>query len=83
VGISWFREHGQWRSVQSYTPTSGDYIFFDWEHDGVADHVGMVDYCENGYVYTVEGNSGDMCRQKRYRLTDLCIFGYARPSYQP
>ena len=56
VGIKWFREHNQWRG-KNYTPVSGDYIFFDWEPDGVADHIGIVDYVENGYVYTVEGLS--------------------------
>lgn len=83
VGISWFKQHGQWKSKQSYTPVSGDYIFFDWEPDGIADHIGIVDYCENGYVYTIEGNSSDQCRQRSYSLSDIRIFGYARPSFQP
>jgi glucan-binding YG repeat protein len=82
VGIKWFREHNQWRG-KNYTPVSGDYIFFDWEPDGVADHIGIVDYVENGYVYTVEGNSNDTCRTKSYRLDSENIFGYAHPSYQP
>ena len=42
-------------------------VFFDWNdpngasgpQDGEADHVGIVEKCENGIVYTVEGNSGD------------------------
>lgn len=83
IGIKWFKDHGQWKNPKKYTPTSGDYIFFDWEPDGVADHVGIVDHCEDGIVYTVEGNSGDKCRQQYYYLDEYCIFGYARPSYQP
>ena len=30
-------------------------IFFDWDHDGNSDHVGIVEKCEGGRVYTVEG----------------------------
>ena len=37
---------------------TSDIIFFDWEGDGTTDHVGIVEKCENGTVYTVEGNSG-------------------------
>lgn len=81
VGINWFKEHGQWKG-RSYTPKSGDYIFFDWEPDGVADHIGIVDYYENGYVYTVEGNSGDTCRTKAYSIDDSCIFGFAAPQFK-
>ncbi len=83
VGISWFINHGQWKNKFSYTPTSGDYIFFDWEPDGVADHIGIVDYCEIGIVYTVEGNRGDVCCKWSYDLNDPCIFGFARPAFQP
>lgn len=30
-----------------------DIIFFDLEGDGLTDHVGIVEKCENGVVYTV------------------------------
>ena len=44
---------------RTYEPKVGDIIFFDWEGDGTTDHVGIVEKCENGTVYTVEGNSGE------------------------
>ena len=81
VGIDWFKAHNQWKG-RSYTPKSGDYIFFDWEPDGVADHIGIVDYYENGYVYTVEGNSSDTCRTKSYSIDDSCIYGFAVPNFK-
>ena len=80
IGIDWFKEHNQWKG-KNYKPVTGDYIFFDWEGDGVADHIGIVDYVEDGYVHTIEGNSGDVCRQKVYKLGEACIFGYASPAY--
>ena len=66
---------------KNYIPKSGDYIFFDWEPDGSADHIGIVDYYENGYVYTVEGNSGDMVRKKVYNINSENIFGFAAPNF--
>ena len=62
-GSNWFKGNGQWQD-RNYEPQAGDIIFFDWEGDGETDHVGIVEKCENGVVYTVEGNSGDACRQK-------------------
>ena len=80
VGIDWFKEHGQWKG-KNYVPKSGDYIFFDWEPDGVADHIGIVDYYEDGYVYTVEGNSNDMVRKKVYDIKSENIYGFAAPDF--
>ena len=80
VGIEWFQEHKVWKG-RNYTPVSGDIVFFDWEPDGVADHVGIVDYCEDGMLYTVEGNSNDMVRQRSYSLDSKNIFGFASPKY--
>lgn len=62
----------------------GDIIFFDWadSNDGKADHVGIVEKCENGIVYTVEGNSNeDTCRQKQYDINSSVILGYGTPMY--
>lgn len=49
---------------------------FDWNHDGVADHVGFVVRTEGAYFETIEGNTsppggnqsngGQVCRQTRY-----------------
>ena len=58
------------------TPEPGDLIFFDWEQDGSRDHVGIVTAVVNDKVFTVEGNSSDLCRQKRYALDDPVIYGY-------
>ena len=60
------------------TPTlaPGDAIFFDWDLDGSADHVGIVVGTDGSRVYTVEGNSGDACKIKSYSLTYECIKGY-------
>ena len=67
----------------------GDIIFFDWydentgKQDGLADHTGIVEKCENGIVYTIEGNTrGDECKQKEYDINSSVILGYRTPAYQ-
>lgn len=62
-------------------PDKGWIIFFDWQGDGISDHVGIVEKYEDGNVYTIEGNSGDMCRQKTYVLGSSLIYGYGVPQY--
>ena len=79
-GANWFKGNGQWQD-RNYEPQAGDIIFFDWEGDGETDHVGIVEKCENGVVYTVEGNSGDACRQKQYTVGSSSIYGYGVPAY--
>ena len=87
-GVEWFRERGQWAD-NSIEPTPGMIIFFDWDspngssgpQDGSADHVGIVEKCENGIVYTIEGNSGDSCRQKQYPVGYYEILGYGVPAF--
>ena len=80
AGSQWFKNNGQWQD-NSYEPSPGDLIFFDWEVDGDCDHVGIVEKCEDGIVYTVEGNSGDACRQQQYSVGSSNIFGYGLPEY--
>lgn len=79
-GVPWFKDRGQWQEG-SYTPSSGDIIFFDWEGDGSSDHVGIVERVENGTVYTVEGNSGDAVKQRNYPIGSRVIYGYGIPMY--
>lgn len=80
LGSQWFMDRGQWQDG-SFEPSAGHIIFFDWEGDGVTDHVGIVERVENGTVYTVEGNSGDTCRQNRYAIGSSVIYGYGIPAY--
>ncbi len=65
-----------------YIPNPGDLVFFDWEPDYDADHVGFVYeviYDDAGYpatLVTIEGNSGDMVRMNTYNFYDSRLFGY-------
>lgn len=85
--VDWFRERGQWAD-NNFEPSPGMIIFFDWDNkgssgpqDGLSDHTGIVERVENGIVYTVEGNSGDACRQRQYTVGYYEILGYGIPAY--
>ena len=81
-GVQWFKDRGQWIDG-SDEPVPGMIIFFDWDNkggsgpqDGEADHVGIVQKVEDGIIYTVEGNSGNLCRVNRYPIGHYEILGY-------
>ena len=83
-GVDWFKAKNQWLDG-SATPESGMIIFFDWVDEygvqyGNSDHVGIVEKVEGGRVYTIEGNSGDACRQNSYPVGYYEILGYGTPS---
>ena len=87
-GRAWFKNHNQWHdSDGTYTPKEGDIIYFNWNgiKNGNADHVGIVQYTDNGRVYTIEGNSGEEnggeVRERNYMLTYEGICGYGSPKY--
>ncbi len=87
TGSNWFKQKGQWAD-NSIEPAPGMIIFFDWDHkggsgsqDGRADHTGIVEKVENGYVYTVEGNTTDSCAERRYPVGYYEILGYGIPAY--
>lgn len=87
-GVDWFQDRGQWADGTA-TPVPGMIIFFDWDspdgesgpQDGLSDHVGIVQKVEDGYVYTIEGNTGDSCAQRRYSIGYYEILGYGIPAY--
>lgn len=74
-GMKLFRDD-QWRDSGA-TPIPGDYVFFDWDRDSDPDHVGAV-LCvdENGYLYTIEGNSSGRVALNCYPKNDPRIMGY-------
>lgn len=77
---------GTWLSP-TYTPNVGDLIHFIWtpretESKYSADHIGIIYKVENGYVYTVEGNStGGLVALNYYELTSQYIAYYYRPNW--
>lgn len=59
-----------------YEPTPGDLVFFDYDHDGLADHVGLVYEVADGKLRTIEGNNGLTVRYVDYELNNRDILCY-------
>ena len=76
-GVPWFQERGRWKD-RSYTPNPGDIIFFDWDSDEKADHVGIVEKVENETIFTIEGNSNDTCQRNSYSMGSEMILGFGK-----
>lgn len=66
--------------VNKYDAKPGDHVYFDWELDGVVDHVGLVEYNNGSYLTTIEGNTngGRVARRTRSFGTIVCVI---RPPY--
>lgn len=66
----------------------GDIVLFDWQHNGEADHIGLIESKNaNGTYNTIEGNTavgndsngGEVMRRVRNQSTICCII---RPKYE-
>jgi hypothetical protein len=79
-GVPGFKERGLWQE-SGYIPVSGDIIFFDWDGDGVSDHVGIIERADGATVYTIEGNTSDSVARRSYALNSVKIIGYGVPIY--
>lgn len=80
-----FKQMGRWHyGTSGIRP--GDIVFFQWEGGSKAiskiDHVGWVYWNHNGYVYTIEGNRGDVCKRMKYPLGSIYVTGYGRPAFK-
>lgn len=62
-------------------PEVGDQIFY-YDSKGEINHTGIVYKVDGGYVYTVEGNSGDEVKTHRYATNNKKIAGYGRPEWK-
>ncbi len=84
--IQIFKSLGIWIEDGRITPRPGDIITFNWdqnsqENDGFADHIGIVERVENGYIYTIEGNGNRVVTRRSYPIGQGNIRGFARPRY--
>ncbi|MEU2740210.1 CHAP domain-containing protein [Streptomyces sp. NPDC007095] len=84
-----FKAAGQWHAMTNGIKASGirrgDIIFFDWDGSseiGKIDHVGIVTgvSVDFKYVYTIEGNSLNVCARRVRVVEDIAGFG--RPKYK-
>ena len=85
-GVSNYKRVGRWLS-RNGACEPGDIVYFDFENNGVIDHVGIVEISRGAVVDTIEGNTsytnqangGQVMRRSRSRGV---IAGFGRPLYQ-
>lgn len=70
---------GLWKSKK--TPASGWIVFYDWDGDGVADHVGIVETVSGKSMVVIEGNYKDAVGRRTIDINSPYIIGFARPNY--
>lgn len=78
--IAWLKKHGMWHAV----PRPGALVFFDWNGDGSAEHIGMVEVVRaDGRIQTIEGNASIPGRHDGVRrmIRKAAILGYGHLPY--
>ena len=75
-------EYGCYLTAEEHIPCPGDIVFFDFDDNSAADHVGIVtEYVpetieSSACINVIEGNSGNKVRSVTYELGDSHIAGY-------
>ena len=73
---------GKNKDIAKYIPKPGDYVFFDWDgryydiSSDTQDHTGIVEKYEDGYIYTIEGNSNNTIQKRKYEITSCQVIGF-------
>lgn len=85
--IDLFRKKGCWVENDAYVPAIGDYIFYDWDDNGIgdnkghADHVGIVAEVNGKLLRIIEGNMNYAVGYRTISVNGKFIRGYGVPKY--
>lgn len=85
--VSLAQTAGIWEEDDSYTPSVGDVILYDWQDSGSGDNTGSPDHV--GIVYSIsgtamkiiEGNKSDTVAYRTLQVNGKYIRGYIVPNY--
>ena len=88
--LSYYQNTGAYQTHGSYTPRPGDLCLFDFNNNGVPDHIGIVEKVQDGTLYTIEGNTssngessnGNGVFRKSRSLSSSMILGFGIPAYE-
>lgn len=85
--IQLFKALGSWQENDAYVPKPADYVFYDWDDNGVgdctgaADHVGIVTAVSGTQITVTEGNMSNAVGQRKLQVNGRYIRGYGVPKY--
>ena len=81
------KEMGIWKEKDSYKPTAGDWILYDWQDSGKGDntgspdHVGLVQKVGEKFFTVIEGNKNDAVENRRVAINGKYVRGFVVPDY--
>lgn len=85
--IALWKSKGRWQENDAYVPQAGDYIYYDWQDNGVgdnqgsSDHVGIVESCDGKTITVIEGNKSDAVGERQIAVNGKYIRGFGLPNY--
>lgn len=85
--INLAKKAGIWIENDSYVPSTGDVILYDWQDNGVgdctgwSDHVGIVKSVSNGVIHVIEGNKSNTVGNRDISVNGRYIRGFIAPKY--
>ena len=85
--IELYKKLGCWQESDSYVPSPGDLIMYDWEDSGSGDntgqpnHVGIVASVEGTSIIVIEGNKSEAVAYRAMTVNGKYIRGYCVPNY--
>ena len=85
--IKLWQNMGRWCENDAKVPEPGDYIYYDWDDNGVgdctgsADHVGIVESCNGHTITVIEGNKYNAVGRRTLEVNGRYIRGFGVPDF--
>lgn len=85
--IALAKKNGMWVEDDSYVPSIGDVIMYDWNDSGTGDnrgipnHTGIVSAIKGNDFTVIEGNYKDTVGYRKMKVDGKYIRGYITPKY--
>ena len=85
--IKLWQKMGRWCENDAKVPEPGDYIYYDWDDNGVgdckgnSDHVGIVESCDGKTIVVIEGNKNNAVERRTLQVNGRYIRGYGVPDF--
>ena len=82
-----FKKMGIWVEDENRVPNAGEFIFYDWDDNGVgddkgsADHTGIVEKVDGNTITVIEGNYNNAVARRNIKVNAKYIRGYGVPKY--
>lgn len=86
--IKLWQQMGRWCENDAKVPEPGDYIYYDWDDNGIGDctgeaeHVGIVESCDGKSTTVVEGNKSSAVGRRTIKVDGRYIRGYGVPDFE-